>query len=266
VKVLDFTLVGGQSAAFLHWVYDAPTGLGFPGGVTISGPNLSPIPMSNVAAVQAQLDAAFGAGHIVYTIDPTNPDIGYIYGLTAMCVSDHPNLLFWGDTKTYIAKDGLDDGLKPVPGPGVTSYRTVEVIKTVDGSNVTVELREKDGTLIVPQPASADWSLGVCTFDVPTQKIVSSDYVYKDAPGVVPLPANARREFTAHNRNSIDVIVYWTTTNGGIGQIVIPALGSEKIALTEEPAESVFAAMKCDIGLFGTGSMRRNHLVINFIN
>jgi hypothetical protein len=162
VKVLDLGAVGGQANAYLHWVYDSATGNGYPGNAPIPGANPSPIPMSNVAAVQAQLDAAFGAGHVVYTIDPGNPDKAFIYGLTATCAADHQSLFWWGDLASYIAKDGLDDGIQPVPSAGVTTYRTVEVIKTISGATVVVELREKDGTLIVPAPVAADWTLGVC--------------------------------------------------------------------------------------------------------
>lgn len=166
VKRLDLSQVGGQANAFLHWVYESVSGLGYPGAVPIPGPNLSPIPMSNVAAVQAQLDAAFGPGHVRYAINPANPDDAYIYGLTATCSTDHPSLFWWGDQANYTAKDGLVDGAIPVPGPDRVEFRTVELLKTVDGINVTVELREKDGTLIVPQPAPADWTLGVCQFDI----------------------------------------------------------------------------------------------------
>jgi hypothetical protein len=158
VKRLDITT--DQS---LHWVFDANTGLGYPGAVPIGGPNPTPISLLNVAAVQAVLDAAFGAGHVGYAIDPNDPNSAYIYGLTASCVTDHPDLFWWGNVADYTVKDSLSDGVIAVPAADSVSYRTVEIIKTIQPSGaVSVVLVEKDGTPIVPQPALADWEPGIC--------------------------------------------------------------------------------------------------------
>jgi hypothetical protein len=158
----------------LHWIVNGLTGLAYPGGAPVPGPNPNPIDMNDIAAVNAVLTAALGPGVVAYTIDPTNNLAAYIFALTPTAVTDHPGLFWWGTATDYNAKDGLSDGLIAIPGAGTVTYRSVEVVKTVSdlaGNRIVqVALFEKDGAPIAPTPSPADWELGHCgtplVFDV----------------------------------------------------------------------------------------------------
>jgi hypothetical protein len=143
----------------LHWVVDNITGNAQPGGAPPPGPNPSPVDITDVGAVNAVLNAAFG-GAIAYTyIAPTT---GIFYATNATIAAAQPNSLWIGDVADYDDKASLD-AFDPVPGPGGTTLRSVEVVKTLacDGS-VSVRIVEQDGSPIEPQPLVADWTLGQC--------------------------------------------------------------------------------------------------------
>jgi hypothetical protein len=144
----------------LHWVFDAVTGLGYPGAIPIPGPNPTPIDLTDVAAVQAQIDAAFGAGVMGYYW--AAPSTGIFYALNATAAATYVDAFWIGDISDYTSKDSLD-AFDPVPAPSTTELQQVEVIKTVacDGT-ISVVLYAKDGSLLVPQPLAAEWTLGAC--------------------------------------------------------------------------------------------------------
>ena len=96
-------------------------------------------------------------------------------------------------------------------------------------------------------------------------KIALSQHVYMSAIGAVTTPTWAR-EFQIHNRNARDIVVTWATSNGGTGTKGIPANGSDMLSLTEDPDEQTFTTLSLSLGLFGSGSISNNSILINFKN
>ena len=97
------------------------------------------------------------------------------------------------------------------------------------------------------------------------EKVAQGIHVYMSAVGAVTTPAWAR-EFQIHNRNTRDLIITWTTQNGGSGTKGIPANGSDMISLTENPDETKFTSLTISLGAYGSGSITANSILINFKN
>ena len=105
----------------------------------------------------------------------------------------------------------------------------------------------------------------VYTIQCEENKIPQGDVVYASGIGAIAIPAWAR-EFQVHNRSGRDLILTWTSTNGGSGRKGIPALGTDSLSLTESPDESTFATIVISLGSYGSGTISPNSILINFKN
>lgn len=113
-------------------------------------------------------------------------------------------------------------------------------------------------------PAPAPGSVVPCAD--PLGKVPVTVGMYPVVPGSVAVPANARREFEAHNRSPRDVVLTWTGTTGGGGSLIVPASGTKILSLTESPAEGLFATLTAALGSFGVGAPAPGQFAISWKN
>jgi hypothetical protein len=132
-NVVDATALDRVApATHLHWVYNSVSGLGYPGAVPIPGPNPSPVLLTNVSAVQALLNQAFGAGVVYYFYD-TALGTGVVYAVDPATAGTYQDFMWYGDAGSYNDKMGLVGGYRGVVSS--SGSRELQVIKRFDALN-----------------------------------------------------------------------------------------------------------------------------------